>query len=318
VAHPGIASDIGDLQPFEAKAQEAGARRRQNFFTRLVRTAAHAFRWRFFARGHFLAIDTHVDITIIYTNVDDRLKRAGGKVIVKRHPITALRALRRLVRNPEDTAQVFIIMRALSGDAIQNGSARFSRTTTGAALLKDPHDLVPVLSDRAHLALLPDGSVGRTYLDLVERAGINAQELVDVSEEVADEYSTLTPDEVVYARRLRDAHDLWHTVTGYSTDTLGEVCVVAFSYAQTRNLGFAAIALIGALKIARETREPGVLRAAWQAYRDGCRAAWLPAVAWEDALTQPVAEVRRTLRIAPPSRYRSLRENFTAAVGQAA
>jgi ubiquinone biosynthesis protein COQ4 len=283
-----------------------------------VRTTAHAFGWGFFARRPFLAIDTHVDIAIIYTNVDDLLKRVGGKVIVKRHPITALRALGRLVRNPQDTAQVFIIMRALSGDAIQKGSARFGRTPTGVALLKDPHDLVPTLSDRSRLAALPEGSVGRNYLDLVERAGINAQELVDISEEVADEYSTLTPDEGVYAQRLRDAHDLWHTVTGYSTDTLGEVCVVAFSYAQTRNLGFAAIALIGALKIARETREVKVLRAAWQAYRDGCRAAWLPAVAWEDLLSQPISQVRQSLRIVPPSRYRSLRESFTAAVGQPA
>src|SRR5262245_40267616 len=231
---------------------------------------------------------------------------------MRRRPIVALQALARLVRNPEDTAQVFIIMRALSGDAIQRGCARFAKTPTGAALLKNPHDLVPVLSERTSLAALPDGSVGRTYLDLVERAGINAQELVDVSEEVADEYSTLIADEVVYAQRLRDAHDLWHTATGYSTDTLGEVCIVAFSYAQTRNLGFAAIALIGALKIARETREFAVLWAAWQAYRDGRRAASLPEVMWEDVLSQPIAELRRSLRIGPPSRYWSLRESFDA------
>jgi ubiquinone biosynthesis protein COQ4 len=273
-----------------------------------------------FAWGHLFAVDTHVDIAIIYTNVDDLLNCPGGKAIVRRRPITALRALGRLVRNPEDTAQVFIIMRALSGDAIQRGCARFAQTTIGAALLKNPHDLVPVLSNRPSLATLPDGSVGRTYLDLVERAGINAQELVDVSEEVADEYSTLTAEEVVYARRLRDAHDLWHTVTGYSTDTLGEVCVVAFSYAQTRNLGFAAIALIGALKIARERREVGVLKAAWRAYRDGCRAAWLPAVAWEHVLDQPIVELRGSLRIEPQSRYRSLRESFAAVqvIGQTA
>jgi ubiquinone biosynthesis protein COQ4 len=237
---------------------------------------------------------------------------------VKRRPLTALRALSRLVRNPEDTAQVFIIMRALSGNAIEEGTKRFRGTATGAALLQDPHDLVPALSDRTRLAALPDGSVGRAYLDLVERAGINAQELVDVSEEIAADYSTLQPDEVVYARRMRDSHDLWHTMTGYNTDTFGEVCVVAFSYAQTRNLGFAAIALIGALKIARETGEWKVLRAVWQAYRDGCNAAWLPEVAWEDVLSEPIADLRRSLRIASPSRYRSLREYFTSGVVQAA
>lgn len=236
---------------------------------------------------------------------------------MRRRPFVALRALAKLVRNPEDTAQVFVIMRALSGDAIQKGCARFARTDAGARLLKEPHDLVPVLSDRNRLASLPDGSVGRAYVDLVERAGINAQELVDVSEEVASEYAELSAEQVVYARRLRDAHDLWHTVTGYGTDTFGEVCIVAFSYAQTRNLGFAAIAFVGALKIARETGDARVLRAAWQAYRDGRRAAWLPAVVWEEHLREPIAAVRSALRIAAPSRYRTLRADFAATVAHA-
>jgi ubiquinone biosynthesis protein COQ4 len=238
--------------------------------------------------------------------------------MLKRRPFEALRALRELVRNPQDTAQVFVIMRALSGDAIMKGCARFAATPTGAERLRHPQDLVPVLSDRARLATFPDGSLARAYLELVERAGITAQGLVTVSEEVASEYAQLTADQIVYAQRLRDSHDLWHTVTGYGTDTFGEVCVVAFSYAQTGNLGFAAIALIGALKIARETGESKVLRAAWQAYRDGRRAAWLPAVAWEDLLGRPVAEVRQLLGIAAPVRYRTLRAEFSTPLGQPA
>jgi len=227
--------------------------------------------------------------------------------MLKRRPLDALRALRELVRNPEDTAQVFVIMRALSGDAIGKGAARFGGTATGAELLRNPRDLVAVLTDRSHLAMSPEGSLARAYLDLVGSAGITAEGLVSVSEESAHEYAQLTADQGVYAKRLRDTHDLWHTVTGYGTDTFGEVCVVAFSYAQTRNLGFAVIALIGALKIARVTGESQVLRAAWQAYRDGRRAAWLPAVLWEDLLDRPLAEVREALRIAAPTRYRSLR-----------
>jgi ubiquinone biosynthesis protein COQ4 len=237
---------------------------------------------------------------------------------MKRRPLEALRALRELVKNPEDTAQVFIIMRALSGAALEQGCARCAATPIGAGILRDAQDLVPVLSDRARLARFPEGSLARTYLALVERAGITADGLVTVSEEVANDYAHLTADQIVYAQRLRDAHDLWHTVTGYDTDTFGEVCVVAFSYAQTRNLGFAAIALIGALKIARESGEPKVLRAAWQAYRDGRRAAWLPAVRWEDLLGRPIVEVRQMLSIAPPVRYRSFREGRSTLVGQTA
>jgi ubiquinone biosynthesis protein COQ4 len=238
--------------------------------------------------------------------------------MLKRRPLDALRALRELVRNPEDTAQVFVIMRALSGDAIANGAARFGGTPTGAELLRNPRGLVALLTDRSHLANSPEGSLARAYLDLVGPAGITAEGLVSVSEESAHEYAQLTADQGVYAKRLRDTHDLWHTVTGYGTDTFGEVCVVAFSYAQTRNLGFAVIALIGALKIARVTGESRVLRAAWQAFRDGRRAAWLPAVLWEDLLDRPLAEVRQALRIAAPTRYRSLRAVLSTTVGQPA
>ncbi len=238
--------------------------------------------------------------------------------MLKRRPVEALRALRKLVQDPEDTALVFVIMRALTGDAIEKGAARFGRTPTGAAFLRDPHDLVSVLSDRARLAALPEGSLGRSYLQLVERAGITAQGLVEVSEEDVGEYAQLSDEQARYARRLRDSHDLWHTVTGYSTDTLGEVCVVAFSYAQTKNLGFAAIALIGALKIARESRDLRVLRAAWQAYRDGRRAVWLPAVAWEQLLGKPITRVRQELQITAPLRYRTLRAIAAVGVGQPA
>jgi ubiquinone biosynthesis protein COQ4 len=161
--------------------------------------------------------------------------------------------------------------------------------------------------------------VGGAYLDLVQRAGISPEELITASEEVARDKSLLSDVEIVYAQRLRDTHDLWHVATGYSTDTLGEVCVVAFSYAQTKNLGFAAIAVIGALKIARESgagRE--VLRAVWQAYRNGRRAAWLPAVAWEDLLDQPLTHARTRLSIGSADDYRSALTRCSAGIAQAA
>ena len=232
---------------------------------------------------------------------------------MRRQPLTAIRALSRLIRNPEETAEVFVIMRSLSGDALERGNKRFAATKVGRALIESQRDILPVLADRAALARMPEGSLGRAYLALVERAGISADGLVMASEESGTQYATLTPSQAFYARRLRDTHDLWHTVTGYGTDPFGEVCVVAFSYAQTGNLGFAAIATIGALKIARECGDVRVLRAVWRAYRDGRRAAWLPAIEWERQLAMPLAEVRRTLGNVAPTRYEALHAVFTPA-----
>ncbi len=224
----------------------------------------------------------------------------------RRQPIVAARALGRLIQDPEQTEQVFVVMRSLTGDALTRGHARFAATAVGRHVLTNATDLLTVLNDRAALAQLPDGSLGRAYLDFVTRAGITADGLVAASDVNAAEYAALDPSEAIYARRLRDMHDLWHVVTGFATQPFGEVCVVAFSYAQTQNLGFAVIALIGALKIARESAQSGVLRAAWQAYRIGRRAAWMPGVDWEGALAKPLATVRAELRLSPPTRYQAL------------
>jgi ubiquinone biosynthesis protein COQ4 len=217
----------------------------------------------------------------------------------RRRPLEAAAALRRLVANPEDTAQVFVIMRALSGDALSKGHARFAKTPLGAAVLREERDLLDALCDREALRRLPEGSLGRVYLAFVEANGIAAEGLVEASEPTADDYTELTPSEGHYARRLRDQHDLWHVLTGYSTQPYGEVCVVAFSYPQTANLGFAAIALIGALKIAKESGSRQVFRDAWEAYRRGRRARWLPEQDWEALLARPIAQVRAELAIEP-------------------
>jgi ubiquinone biosynthesis protein COQ4 len=223
--------------------------------------------------------------------------------MARRQPLVAIKALRQLIANPQDTERVFVILRALSGNAIQDGHARFAATGMGARVLREQRDLLATLCDRDALRRLPPGTLGREYVEFVERAGITADGLVEASEVNATEYDTLTPDQAFYARRLRDMHDLWHVVAGFSTRTFGEVCVVSFTYAQTSNLGLAAIALIGALKIARETKDRGVLNAAWQAYRIGRRAAWLPAQDWEALLAEPLDAVRRKLELAPPTRY---------------
>jgi ubiquinone biosynthesis protein COQ4 len=224
----------------------------------------------------------------------------------RRQPLVALRALRRLLADPKRTGEVFVITRALLGDSIERGAARFAATATGRAVAGRPRELLACLVDRDALRALPEGSLGRAYLDFVEANAITAEGLVAASDAANGDYRHLDADQARYARRVRDMHDLWHVVTGYSTQPFGEVCVVAFSYRQTRNLGLGVIALVGALKIAREGGGAGVLGAALQALRHGARAAWLPGEDWEVLLAQPLASVRARLGIRPPTRFQAL------------
>lgn len=221
-------------------------------------------------------------------------------------PLKAIRAMRKLLRDKEDTTQVFHITRALTGNSMGRLLKRVRRTESGRALLDDRRDLLTALTNRSYLAGLPEGSLGRAYLTFLETEDLSAEGLVAASEQPA-----LPPlyepgsDAAFLGARLRDSHDLWHVLTGYGRDGLGEVCVLAFSFAQTRNPALAFIALIGTLKFKRHFRGEPIGRAVWQAYRNGRNAAFLPGIDIESRLHAPLHEVRRELRIAGPTIYRA-------------
>lgn len=225
-----------------------------------------------------------------------------------RHPLLALRALRRLIADPERTEDVFVIIEHLAGDALARGYARFAKVPGRLALLD--HSLLEALNDRDALRALPAESLGRAYLAFVETEQLSADGLVEASEgsERIDHDGMRR-----YGDRTRDMHDLWHVVTGYGRDTFGEACLLAFTQAQAENLGIAVIAVVGTLKIAKESGRVGVLRAAWQGYRAGRRASWLPAEHWEALLREPLTDVRTRLKVAPPTRYLELRAQLKAA-----
>lgn len=217
-------------------------------------------------------------------------------------PLTAFRAMRRLIRNKEDTAQVFEIMRALSGRSVSRGYNRLLRTVEGGRQAFLREELAHKLDDPAWLARFAPGSVGAEYRAFREARGFTADGLAQVEREVVPFIDAPHPI-VWYSRRLRDVHDVWHVLTGYETDALGEACVVAFSYGQTRNLGFAFIALAAATEIRRENPAIPARRAVLQAWRNGRAARWLPALDYEALFDQPLAEVRERLRLRPPTLY---------------
>lgn len=225
-------------------------------------------------------------------------------------PLVAARALKTLMADPERTEQVFIILKALSGNSIRRSFLKFCGTPMGRRILNEERDLVETLRDRDALRALPSGSLGRTYLAFVEAQNLSADGLVEASE-TGVEFDD--PDFALYAARTRDMHDLWHVLTGYGRDTLGEDCLLAFSYAQLRNPGVAVICFIAALKISRESGE-SVFGANWKAFQAGRRAAWLPAQDWEALLARPLDEVRAQLRVEAPEAYVTIRERWDGAV----
>ncbi len=235
------------------------------------------------------------------------------------HPIAAFRAMRNLVRDGEDTKQVFLLIEALRGKTTLRQFARFRQSETGQRMLGERPSLLARLSDRAGLAALPSGSLGRAYYEFMASEDLSAEALVEqskVQRPAAD-------DEITWFReRNREMHDLLHIVTGYGRDPLGEACVVAFSYAQTGQKGFAVIAAVTAFRLARKLPGQHVMRAVFEAYRQGRRAEWLIVADWESLLSRPLEAVRAQLKVSPSTRYPRIvpdvRRIISAASGQTA
>lgn len=217
-------------------------------------------------------------------------------------PLAAMRAIRALLRDPDDTSKVFDVIDALSGRSGERVFERFRKSENGARLLVERPDLVATLNDRARLLAMPAGTLGRVYGEFVTREQISADGLVAAS--VRDRDPTIPEERYWFGGRLRDMHDLWHVVTGYKRDLLGEAALLAFSYAQTGNRGVGFIVLVAYLKAGPLPHGRTMIG---DGYRKGRTAAWLPEQDWEALLEKPLEEVRRELRVGPPTTYDEVR-----------
>jgi len=227
-------------------------------------------------------------------------------------PLRALRAIRALLANPDDTAQVFDIIDALSGNAGERSFQRFRATEEGRRILAERRSLLATLDDRESLKLLPPGTLGRIYAEFTEREQITGKGLADASMTAERRVRELDPERELFFARLRDMHDLWHVATGFGRDLVGEAALLAFSYAQTRNRGVGFIVAVAWLRASGDFSyaRPVIV----DGYRRGKRAAWLPGQDWEWLLTQPLTAVRERLALGEPPAYEAKRSEGAPAL----
>ncbi len=241
--------------------------------------------------------DSVLSNTPFGASAGDRLKP------MKLQPLRALNAIRRLLADKDDTVQVFEIMLAMNGRSTAKAYRRLISTKSGGQLAYDRVEIADLLSDDALVDGFAPGTVGAAYRRFVRAEGLSAEGLAVESRKAKGAAPDVRHPIAWFGRRIRDTHDLWHILTGYHRDGLGELCLVGFSYAQTGSLGWAVIALGGVLQGFKLGHGRAVARAVWQAYRHGRRAAWLPGEDFAAVLKEPLEAARARLNIAPPTLY---------------
>jgi ubiquinone biosynthesis protein COQ4 len=233
-------------------------------------------------------------------SADDAAREYKGRRL---RPLDAWRAYRKLMRDKEDTVQVFEIMNALSGMATPKGYMKLTRVAGGIAFKRE--ELSDKFRDPAWLAQFEPGTVGGAYREFMARENLSVDALARDNRAISP-FIEAPHVYAWYGRRVRDIHDVWHVLTGYGRDALGETCLVSFSYAQTGNLGFGFIGVASAFRVAKGLRSIPARKAAWEAWRNGRKARWLPAVDYEKLFAEPLEAARQRLGLPEPKVYLSV------------
>ena len=226
-------------------------------------------------------------------------------------PFKALGHFRKLLKDKEDTEQVFHIFECLPRKGFLPEAKAFIDSPRGQMLMAREPYLPTILDDHATLEKLPAGSVGRAYVEFMQREGLSAAGLVAEFEKMRRGWPKYHDQIEWYANRLRDTHDLLHILTGYGRDALGEQCVLGFTYGQNRNLGNLFISYLGGLELTRKVKVGApVLAAIREGQRNGTAAANLVDESIIDLLAEPIEEARKRLNIGQPTLYRAAHSTY--------
>lgn len=226
----------------------------------------------------------------------------------KFRPIHALVSAVKLILNKDDTRQVFEVVTALSRGSARRLFTRFVASPYGRRVVTEPVRLEEILGDFPRLRAMPAGSVGRAYVDFMDKAGFTPQGLIDAAEEAGvglAEYPQLDAFRRAFTH-LEVSHDLWHVLTGYGRDPLGEICNLAFTRRQTGNPGLRLIIFMGLSAIKLERWSMPALAATREAARMGEAVDFILKNDVEAMLVRPLTEVRRDLGIFEPAVYNAI------------
>ncbi len=219
-------------------------------------------------------------------------------------PLKAWRHFRNLVADKEDTAQVFHIIEALKGRGAHEQAWDFIRSDEGQGILRSEVNIPAILDDHGRWADCGLETVAAHYIAFMKREGLSAAGLV------AESHKFLPPEQrhedltEWYFSRLRDTHDLFHVLTGYGRDALGEAALLGFSYEQNRNPGVLFIAYAGARQIKKAT---GTSAPIFAAIREGRRlgraAVKLAHMDVERVMREDMTVARERLGVGRPETY---------------
>jgi ubiquinone biosynthesis protein COQ4 len=175
---------------------------------------------------------------------------------------------------------------------------------TGRRILRDRPRITSKTMPVTYLRKLPENSVGRAYVEWLDREG--------VTPDTRDSVQYIDDEECAYVmQRYRESHDFYHALTGLPIVVEGEIALKAFEFANTllpmTGLSMAAIVR---LKPAERWRFLTIY-GPW-AIQNGVKSKEVINVYWEEWLEKDVEELRTLLGLEKPVDLRDIRKKERA------
>lgn len=220
-----------------------------------------------------------------------------NRVSKLRQHLASFYALLMLGRDSNNVRHVFSIGNAqdlLAEDARQRGRYRDPFADPELERMWQ-ETYCPRKYDLDDLLRLPEDTLGGTYARHMKTRGLRPDFYDDVKPRHKLHYLRL---------RLRQTHDIWHTLTGYDTDPVGELGLQGFYFGQVTNGQSALIFAGGVIRCLLSGSYDlleDYIRVFTEGYQHGRRARSLLPVKWEALWSEPLVDVRQRYAIAVTS-----------------
>jgi len=222
-------------------------------------------------------------------------------------PIKALKAFSGLVGDRDDTRYVFAFFNAVNGRSNEAFYERFFNSDYGKRFLEDPEALGRTLTDRETLESYGPGTFAAAYLDYLDREGLQPLGVHEAALANAPEMMARLKDDwpdlywLHYHGSL--THDLYHVLTRYGRDPLGEALLLVFSGIHTGGRGARLLGAMAGLRIRAEIPSWPVGAMMKEAVRLARDAEHFPTADLASLLALPIEQARARVNIGAPRLY---------------
>ncbi len=208
------------------------------------------------------------------------------------------RAFVRALRDSNETMELLTAEEISSVGRMEALLASMRASDEGRAILAERPRIDSRRVDFRTLRAKPVGTLGRDFADHLERNGLDPDALdVPVTRGRSAEANYLL-------ERVRQTHDIWHTLLGLGAAGHEEVLVHAFQWPQLRMPYSAFVVFFGTFKhLIGEGRLRALRTDLRAAFHAGASAAPLLPIYWERHWDEPTDALRARLGVRPAHRW---------------